>query len=360
MKHFLAIAPFALLSTACAAARTPASALDIHRPGSLPATKEMVLPSDAEALAAWQLPSQNPWSRYEKLTLLTYLADKPTPAEMPDVASLDIVRRAQAAAERVALVGLPSDTLWIVDLRGAASVAFGATLSRYSAIRVANVMTFNNWPAESEVVPAEQTLAALVTMRPRPLPNTDEGSIPVFLLDAWRLALRDETPDPEAVDNRYMLLPSDFPDPATLRAAGIGRVIYVVEERDASSTEEDDVHEVVTDYQNAGIELALVDLDTLATMGASQGTQGTPAWQACFSLWSYRSESRLTIVDDPVFYGRARGGFGGTRATSGVRHHTPAHPSIGHGRSHGSVHGRSHGRRVFSGASPHVSGHGGG
>lgn len=358
MKHLLAIAPFALMSTACAAIRTPASALDLQRPGSLPEIREMVLPSDAEAIAAWQLPSTNPWSRYEKLTLLTYLADKPTPAEMPDVATLGIVRRAQAAAERVALLGLPSDTLWIVDLRGAASVAFGATLSRYAAARVANVMTFNNWPAESEVVPAEQTLAALVTMRPKQLPAADEGTVPVFLLDAWRLAMRDEDPDPEAVDNRYMLLQSDFPDPATLRAAGIGRVIYVVEEREEATTEEDDVHDVVIDYQNAGIEMALVDLDNLATMGAAP--QGVPAWQVCFSTWSYRSAPRYTLIDDPVFYGRARGGFGGTRATPGLRHHTPAHPSLGGARSHGAPHGHSHGGRVYSGASPHVSGHGGG
>ncbi len=45
------------------------------------------------------------------------------------------------------------------------------------------------------------------------------------------------------MDNRYVLLPSDFPDPATLRARGIRRVVYVVEDRGRSTTEEDDFHE---------------------------------------------------------------------------------------------------------------------
>ncbi|MFT3766941.1 MAG: hypothetical protein QM820_15695 [Minicystis sp.] len=356
MNRLIAFAPFALLTTACAV-RTPASALDVDRGDALPDTRSMELPAEGEVLASWQLPAQVPWSRYEKLTLLTYLADKPVTAEMPDVAALDVVRRANAAAERLALVGLPPDTLWIVDLRGAASVAFGATLSRFSAARVANVLTFNNWPAENEVVPAEQTLAALVTMRPRPLAAGDERVVPVFLLDAWRLARRDEAPDPEAVDNRYMLLQSDFPDAATLRSMGISRVVYVVEDRAETTTEEDDVHDVALDYQNAGIGLSLVDLEALASLGGMEARVATPAWDSWLGDFCLHVELRTTILDDPTFYGRARGGFGGVRAAPGGRIHTPAHPTVGGSHTHGGHHG---GGRAYSGASPHVGGHGGG
>ncbi|APR82279.1 Hypothetical protein A7982_07628 [Minicystis rosea] len=365
MNRLIALAPFALLTTACAV-RTPATALDLDRQDALPDTHTVELPAESEVLASWQLPAQTPWSRYEKLTLLTYLADQPVTAEMPDVAALDVVQQAKAAAERLALVGLPSDTLWIVDLRGAASVAFGSTLSRYAMARVAPVLTFNNWPAENEVVPAEQTLAALVSMRPKPLAATDERVVPVFLLDAWRLARRDETPDPEAVDNRYMLLQSDFPDAATLRSMGISRVIYVVEDRDETTTEEDDVHDVALDYQSAGIGLSLVDLETLASLGGVDSRVAMPAWDVWLSDWSYRVEWRSTILDDPAFYGRARGGFGGVRATpGGHRAYGGAHPSVGgsHGHSHtphGGHHGGHHGGRIYSGATPHVSGHGGG
>ena len=81
------------------------------------------------------LPSTSPWSRYEKLTLLTYLADVPVDATMPEVGGLAVVRQAEEAAARVAAAGVPKGTLWVVDLRGAASVAFGATLSQRLAGR---------------------------------------------------------------------------------------------------------------------------------------------------------------------------------------------------------------------------------
>jgi hypothetical protein len=367
MNRLIVLAPLALLSTACAV-RTPATALDFDRGDAIPETRAMELPSDAEAIAAWQLPTALPWSRYEKLTLLTYLADQPQTAEMPAVENLEIVRRATAAAERLAMVGLPEGTLWIVDLRGAASVAFGATLSRLSAAPVAPVLTFNNWPADNEVVPAEQTLAALVSMRPRPLVPIGGQATPVFLLDAWRLALRDKAPDPEAVDNRYMLLPSDFPDAATLRSLGIHRVVYVVEDRRASATEEDDVHEVALDYQNAGIHLSLVDLRGLANLGGMERTAEAPPWDDWFEGSGYYVEVRSTVLDDPAFYARARGGFGGTRAAPAGRHHVGAHPTIGGVQGHpassshvSGVHGGSAGGgRSYSGATPHVSGHGGG
>jgi hypothetical protein len=357
MNRLVAIAPVALLTTACAV-RTPATALDVRGTIS-PATREMVLPSDVEAIASWQLPPTSPWSRYEKLTLLTYLADVPVTAQMPDVGGLEVVQRAQVAAQRVAACGVPSDTMWVVDLRGAASVAFGAKLSQESWSPVAPIMTFNNWPAENEVVPAEQTLAALVTMRPRPLASAEVQAAPVFLLDAWRLAFRDSTPDPAAVDNRYLLLASDFPDPAVLRAAGIRRVVYVVEDRGQSSTEEDDFHEMALAYQDAGIELALVDLQQLAGLDDCSPEQHGQRWAYYFQNWSISIQSRATVVDDPRFYGRSRGGFGGIRAAPG-RSYEPARPTVGEHTMHSSGFGGSGSGRAYSGASPHVGGPGGG
>ena len=364
MNRLYALAPLALLSTACEV-RTPATALEVSHSEISPTSRELVLPTDAEALASWQLPPQNPWSRYEKLTLLTYLADTPVIANMPDVGALDVVHRAHAAAARLALVGLPESTMWIVDLRGAASVAFGATLSRMSSAKVAPVMTFNNWPADHEVVPAEQTLAALVTMRPRLLSSTDVATTPVFLLDAWRLAYREIEPDPEAIDNRYILLPSDFPDAATLRAAGIRRVVYVVEERASASTEEDDIHELAFDYQQAGIGISFVDLATLTQVGEATREERwapEPNWDLCLSDWSFTVGMRSTILDDPAFYARARGGFGGVRAAplGAARSYAPAHPSTRLGGAHLSGGSSGSSGRAYSGASPHVSGPGGG
>jgi hypothetical protein len=369
MNRLYAIAPLALLSTACGV-RTPASALDATQAEVAPTTRQIVLPTDAEALASWQLPPTNPWSRYEKLTLLTYLADTPVVATMPDVGGLEVVRRAQDAAARLAMMGLPEGTLWIVDLRGPASVAFGSTLSRMSSAKIAPVMTFNNWPADHEVVPAEQTLAALVTMRPRLLAGTDVATTPVFLLDAWRLAHSEITPDPEAFDNRYMLLPSDFPDPATLRAAGIRRVVYVVEDRASTRTEEDDIHELALGYQQAGLGISFVDLATLSRLGGSEPEPtlereerwtAESGWDGWLSDWSFTIASRGTLLDNPAFYARARGGFGGVRAApqGAARAYAPAHAGLG--TTHTAGLGASGGAgRSYSGASPHVSSPGGG
>jgi hypothetical protein len=178
----------------------------------------------------------------------------------------------------------------------------------------------------------------------------------VFLLDAWRLALQGTTPDPSAVDNRYILLSSDFPDAATLRARGIRRVIYVVEDRAESSTEEDDVHDLALAYQAAGIPLSLVDLGQLAGMDVIPPEQADERWASYLDDWGLEVEVRSTILDDPGFYMRARGGFGGVRAAPVGRTYVSAHPT---GAWAGQAHnGGMPGSRAFSGASPHAGGSG--
>jgi hypothetical protein len=355
MNRLIAIAPVAILTTACSV-RTPATALDT-RGVIYPPTRQVVLPSDVDAIAVWQLPPSSVWSRYEKLTLLTYLADMPVTATMPDVGGLEIVQRAQAAAISLAATGIPQDTMWIIDLRGAASVAFGATLSQMSAQPVAPVMTFNNWPADHETVPAEQTLAALVTMRPRPLPAGEIQATPVFLLDAWRLALRKAEPDPEAMDNRYVLLSSDFPDPAVLRARGITRVVYVVEDRDESTAEEDDFHEQALAYQDAGIQVELCDLQQLSVLEPVAPERWRERWATYYDDWTLEVRARSTIFDEPGFYERGRGGFGGVHAAPPGRGYAAATPTVGSAGGVGGMGGSS--GRAYSGASPHVGGSGG-
>ncbi len=352
MRFLLTIAPLALLSTACSF-RTPANALDYEDDAPI-ATLTRTLPSAADAIAAWQLPLESPWSRYEKVTLLSSLEDQPVTATIVDVNALDIVPRAKRAAERLAMVGLPPGVLWVVDLPGAGSVAFGATLSQRAASPVAPVMTFNNWPAENEAIPAEQALSALVTMQPRRLGPADVTATPVFLLDAYRLAAPYLEPDPSELDNRYRLFPSDFPEAAVLRAQGINEVVYVVETRAERSTEEDDFHAIAMAYEEAGIALRLVDLAQLERLDA------VPSWNTTFAAFQLQLRPRATIFDDPAFYSHAHGGFGvlGTSATgaAGLRAYRASHPT---------VFGRHSGARHYSNASPHVfsvhsSGHHGG
>jgi hypothetical protein len=297
--------PIALLSSACTLRPwTPSTSVAFWSEDP-PAARYMTVPSQTEIITRWQLPPTNPWARYEKYTLLTALDSVPRTAPMPDVTQLDVVHKANTAAARVAAAGLPNDTMWVVDLRGAASVTFGAQLSQSAREPVSLVLTFNNWPAENELIPAEETLAALIAFQPRLPSANDVGTRPVFMLDAWRLAYRFDEPDDDITDNRYILNQSDLPDPQTLRANGIRRIVYVVEDLDETEHEEDDLQAAFLAYQDAGITIYMVDLSFLAKPIVHDRWNEVLAPRVCYI------EHRRTLIDDPLFYARARGGFGG-------------------------------------------------
>jgi hypothetical protein len=281
----------------------------------VPPLRAATVPSSNEAAAAWLLPPSNPWAPYQKSTLLSTLDATEHVAELPDIAELDVVAHARSAAAAVAAAHLPQGTMWIIDLRGAASVAFGVMLSIKSLEAVAPVITFHNRPYHRELIPAEETLAALATMRPR-LPMANETGQPVFLLDAWRLAYRFERPDDEVTDNRYMLTPSDLPAADVLLARGINRIFYVVENLETAAEEEDDLHEAFQAYQAGGLSICSADLALLARVEPGS------LWdeQLCYQRPLSVNPNRVTIVSDPSFYFRARGGFGGPGILYGGRH----------------------------------------
>jgi hypothetical protein len=300
------IAPLAMASAACTLRPWTPSVAVAYWAQDVPDARATTLPTSQTLQAKWQLPPGSPWALFTKPTLLTALDPMQPEAYLPDVRQLDVVGDAQVAASRLAGVGLPDGTLWIIDLRGAGSVAFAAALGRQSTEAVAPVLTFNNWPAPEELIPAEETLAALLTFEPRSLP--EDAAHPVFMLDAWRLAYRFDTPDEETADNRYMLGPNDFPTSAVLREHGIRRVVYVVENSNDTEKEEDDLHATLLGWQSAGIALYLVDLAFLVN------TPAPPRWDERLASRVLVVAPRFTLVDDPAFYARARGGFGGVYA----------------------------------------------
>lgn len=336
------IAPLLLYTGACVTGPLPQSAFFLSRAEAVPGGRQIVLPPYATAYSGWQLPPESPWAAFNKSTLFASLGDAPLPAELPEVLRLAIVQRAELAATRLAALGVPEHTLLVVDLRGAASVAFGSMLSHRAGEPLAPVLTFNNWPAPHEVVPAEETLAALVTMRPRPINAADPTELsarPVFLLDAWRLAYRDAQPDDEAFDNRYALTAADLPSAAVLTAQGIQQVIYLIEQRGEDSVEEDDLHESFLAYDQAGITLHLLDLAELIdppqvsapTVSSGGSSSSGGRWLLRYPHRRYSPRPRSTILISPGFYRRSRGGFGGPHAR-------PSHIPFGkrfHGPSHG-------------------------
>jgi hypothetical protein len=305
MRRSVVLGPLLFYATGCALRPfTPAVSVGVYGQDTLPATGAITLPAKTAAIARWQLPPANPWAGYHKLTLLASLDEVPRTAVLPDVAHLEVVDDARRAAIKLAAQSLPPDTMWIVDLRGAASVIFGALLSRRTSVPPSLVLTFNNWPAENELIPAEETLAALVLATPTPPDPSATSHVPVFLLDSWRLAYRSSPLDDDITDNRYMLTPTDLPSVEVLRKHGILRVIYVVEDLDDTEAEEDDLNATFRSYQADGIALRMIDL---------QGIEDAPALDVALCGRAHFAETRTTLVDDPAFYARSRGGFGGTR-----------------------------------------------
>lgn len=286
----------------------------------VPPPRMLAVPPTADLFARWQLPPSIQWSRYQKLTLLASLEGVSGMRALPDIDALAVVHDAESAAARLASVGVPSGTLFLVDLRGAASVAFGAALSQRAQEPIAPVLTFNHWPAENELIPAEETLSALVSRSPK-LPTAAElDARPVFLLDAWRLAFRFDRPDDDVYDNRYTLNTSDLPSPQVLANQQIRQVIYLVESLDETEQEEEDLHPILRAYADAGIAIHMVDLAWLR--GLSPGL----AWGPTLSSYRLSVPPRVTLLDDPAFYARARGGFGGVHfGPSPFRHGSLVH-----------------------------------
>ena len=346
--HPRVVTPLALLAGSCVAARPPSAEFFV-RAEQVPGPQQLLLPSAMRGLATWQLPSDDPWARYNKWTLLASLGEDAVPGQLPDVRALQIVKRAEQAGRLVGSAGLGADTLWLVDLRGAASVAFGNAVSHAAVQPVSLVLTFNNWPAQRELIPAEETLSALVTLRPRVPEAGVSGSRPMFLLDAWRLAFADSEPDEDLVDNRYSLNGSDLPDVDTLHLHGIRQVLYVTETLGSDSapiTEEDDLNEPFLRYAQAGLQVSMLGLDDLlgertVAEAASFVVSGGSSPRYFRSVRVYVPRHRPTLFTSPHFYKRAHGGFGGPRARPrfhGIFHHATPGPRSHSGsyRSHGS------------------------
>lgn len=308
MRRILGIS-VALLASGCSLRPWTPSVSVAFWAEDVPEGREVSLPSSMELARTWQVPTDLAWSRYGKGTLMSAADAIGGVAVLPDVRTLEVVGEAEAAAASVARAGLPAGTLWMVDLRGAASCAFASRLGRGTAEPVASVITFNNWPAEESVVPADETLAGLVAFPPKqPAPGVTSAH-PVFVLDSWRLAYRFDKPSDDTYDNRYMVMQGDLPDAAMLHAQGITRVVYVVEDLDDAEVEEDDLHASFREWQAAGVSVHLVDLAFL--QGLPPASEGPRAdWAARLAPQAYWVRERYTLVDDPVFYGRARAGFG--------------------------------------------------
>jgi hypothetical protein len=116
----------------------------------------------------------------------------------------------------------------LLDLEPLLGVRIAAAVSRQQLAHV--VLVLPRWPHADAVLPAHDLVAGLVqTSRYLREPNVTSNV--VFVLDADRQTSTRRPATDGRVDNRYSLAAGDLPDLATLRRAGIRRVIRLVQPR---------------------------------------------------------------------------------------------------------------------------------
>lgn len=227
------------------------------------------------SLDARLAPRQPAWQPWFVRTLLRVPQTDPAPWQTPRASVGDAATReaALALAEAFATVDSPPDTALVLDLPGPQSVAAaGALCDRFEP-----VFTFDNIPDGAGVVPAQDTLGAVLYWLPRlqrgAAAREGKTCAPMFVLDAARLnPYRNEA---DRFDNRYR---AKLPTAEALKAAGIARVLYVRPETGAVQ-DSDDLNETLVAWREAGVEVKALGLSALAPVAApaADPTPGAPS-----------------------------------------------------------------------------------
>ncbi len=169
----------------------------------------------------------------------------------------------------------PSDghTALVLDLPGVEAVVIGLGLARrgYRPVPLFNGSDgpsplIDVWPIARHLLVGTAELAGT---------NLPADAPPAFLLDAERMK---PMPHVNRFDNRWVVLPQDFPSATMLRSHGIERVVLVQEGARAPAA---DLAHVLRRWQEGGVALRLLDI--------SRGGEAVelevkkPAWYR--SLW---------------------------------------------------------------------------
>jgi hypothetical protein len=123
---------------------------------------------------------------------------------------------------------LRGGTAMVLDLEPVLGVRIAAEVSRQRLAHV--VLVLPRWPHADAVLATDRLASTLIATAPQ-LSAGDARSNVVFVLDADREASIRRPPKDQRVDNRYALSVGDLPNLATLRAAGIQRLVKVTPQR---------------------------------------------------------------------------------------------------------------------------------
>jgi hypothetical protein len=207
--------------------------------------------------------------------------------------------------------GLPeawTDTAVVVDLPGAEAVDVGMALARRG---YRPVPLFNATFGPNAVIDVDLITRALVghagTLRQIPIAA---DALPVFLLDSRRRHNTVGAATPGWYDNRWVVLPQDFPSGTLLRSRGIDDVTLLMREEAAPA---EDLAHVLLRWQKAGIRLRVVDLATGRIEDNAQVREPSlfrRAWYVAIALFGLR-RSNVGGFGSMVPEQTSRGGFYG-------------------------------------------------
>lgn len=204
-----------------------------------------------QTFAAWAPPASI-WSAWAKPALFTELGRVTSELGSAEPLSVEDAPWLPIFDQRTAIV---------LDVPGEVAVVRGLQLARHG---YRPVPLFNTTHESGAVVNVHEILQGLNLGR-RLLPEIPlpADAPPVFLLDSNRLPHR-LGGIPGTYDNRWVVLPQDFPSAAKLRAHGISAILLWQRE---NAQPADDLAHVLRRWQDGGIDI-YVEYGTLASAPA--------------------------------------------------------------------------------------------
>lgn len=188
-------------------------------------------------------PPESIWSPWAKPVLFAELP------EVPNALAGTVLPLTDDEAPWVSVFG--RRTAFVIDLPGAASVMRGLQLAGHG---YRPVPLYNTSHAHGEVVNTDDLIAGLHTGRNvLPALSIPADAPPAFLLDSERLPSRSPVA-PGRYDNRWVVLPQDFPSGNFLRDHGIDTVL-LWQTQDIAPRE--DLAHVLRRWQDAGLRVFL-------------------------------------------------------------------------------------------------------
>lgn len=225
-------------------------------------------------------PATEVWRPYFVPTLLQSLGQPSLNEQMRLIHNPEMTTAyKQAGGLRELLAQTPdaARTVLIADLPGPMAVAVGAAMADVATL----VPVFDNWPHPLGVVPAHETLGAMIYYAheiEEKRTRVGANAPALLLLDSRRLAPYSDAD--QQFDNRWM---ARVPPAAELRRRNIDQVIYLV--RDESQSEElDDLNDEFVDWQKNGINVRMLRLSDFkpdesqlaaSNAGSTAGGRGT-------------------------------------------------------------------------------------